>query len=261
VGADGLDVYRPRYDRILTKIRKILHRRTDLSTFVVHLTRRRDANYTAADALTNIARTRRLEARNPMGIAKQQDDPNDPTKQSQRVVCFSETPLEHVNLMCGPIEGRTVEMEPYGIALTKLKARKLGINPIWYLDTTPGRDWTLANTLDGVRDAAVRQAQAEGENFHSYAITALFPFIEQMGTWPSGSRKEFWWEREWRHAGHLDLPATALIWLCPEADIDRVNGGAGYELKPWLDPMWGLEEIIAHLSGFQLHDVTPFWND
>src|SRR5438093_1289094 len=91
---------------MLTKIRKILHRRTDLSTFVVHLTRRRDASYSAADALINIARARRLEARSPMGIARQQDDPTDPARQSQRVVCFSETPLEHVNLMCGPIEGR-----------------------------------------------------------------------------------------------------------------------------------------------------------
>lgn len=196
-----------------------------------------------------------------MGIARQQDDPNDPTKQSQRVVCFSETPLEHVNLMCGAIEGRSVEMEPYGIALTKLQARRLGINPVWYLDTTPGRDWTLANTLDGVRDAIVEQARAENENFHEYGITALFPFIEQMGTWSSDSRKEFWWEREWRHAGHLVLPSTGMIWLCPEADLESVTAGAGYELRPWLDPFWGLEEIIAHLSGFAPRDVTPFWND
>src|SRR5439155_21705829 len=122
---------------LLARIRRILHRRTDLSTFVVHLTRR-GATYSAADALVNIAQTSRLEARSPMGWAKGQDHSTDTARQSQRVVCFSETPLEHVNLMCGPIEGRSVEMEPYGFALTKLKARKLGVNPIWYIDTTPG---------------------------------------------------------------------------------------------------------------------------
>jgi Putative abortive phage resistance protein AbiGi, antitoxin len=244
----------------LAQIRGILHRRTDLSTFVVHLTRRRDANYSAADALGDIARTRRLEARSPMGWAKQQDDPNDATRQSQRVVCFSETPLEHVNLMCGDIEGRAIAMEPYGVALTKYKARKLGINPVWYVDTTPGRDWTIANTLDYLRDAAAEHARADREDFHTYTFAKLFPFMEQMGTWPQG-RKEFWWEREWRHVGHLSLPPVGVIWLCPAADIDAVTARAGYELKPWIDPTWGLEEIIAHLADFPLYDVTPFWND
>jgi hypothetical protein len=195
-----------------------------------------------------------------MGWAKDQDDPNDAAKQTQRVVCFSETPLEHVNLMCGEIEGRTIAMEPYGVALTKLKARKLGINPVWYIDMTPGRDWKLSPTLDHLRDAAVEQARADNENFHSYSLAALFPFMEQMGTWPT-SRKEFWWEREWRHVGDAQLPHTAMIWLCPEADIDEVNERAGYELTPWLDPTWGLEEIIAHLAGFPLREVSPFWDD
>ena len=197
-----------------------------------------------------------------MGWAKAEDDPHDRTKQNQRVVCFSETPLEHVNLMCGEIEGRTVALEPYGVALTKLKARKLGINPVWYIDMTGGADshnWRLSKTLDDIRNAAVRQARADNENFHTYSLAALFPFMEQMGTWGGGNRKEFWWEREWRHVGDLSLPFAGLIWLCPEAEIAGVNERAGYELKPWLDPTWGLEEIIAHLSGFPLREVTPFW--
>jgi hypothetical protein len=244
----------------LSQIRKILHRRTDLSTFVVHLTRRRDENYSAQDAIVSIAQAQRLEARTPMGWAKNQDDPNDPTRQTQRVVCFSETPLEHINLMCGEIEGRTVAMEPYGVALTKLRARQLGINPIWYVDMTPGRDWVLRNAIEGLRDALVEQARADRENFHTYALARLFPFMEQMGTWLN-SRKEFWWEREWRHVGHLNLPNSGLIWLFPEAEREAINERVGRELKPWLDPTWGLEEIIAHLSGIPLNQVSPFWND
>lgn len=197
-----------------------------------------------------------------MGWAKEQDDSHDPARQTQRVVCFSETPLEHVNLMCGEIEGREVVMEPYGLALTKLKARQLGINPIWYVDMTPGRDWVLRNAIEGLRDALLAQARADRENFHTYALARLFPFMEQMGTWPTrGSRKEFWWEREWRHAGHLDLPESGLIWLCPEDEIQAINERAERELKPWIDPRWGLEEIIAHLGGIPLREVSPFWND
>jgi Putative abortive phage resistance protein AbiGi, antitoxin len=247
--------------RLVAEIRSILHRRTDLSTFIVHLTRRRDANYGPQDALIDIARSGRLEARKPLGWAKAQDDPNDPAKQSQRVVCFSETPLEHINLMCGSIQGRSIAMEPYGIALTKLKARKLGINPVWYVDMTGGadsHDWTLARTLDWIRDQAVEAARADDRNFHEYTVAKLFPFIEQMGTWRDRSPKEFWWEREWRHAGNLELPDIGVIWLCPEREIDDVAERVGRKLVPWLDPRWGLEEIIAHLAGFPSGEVSPF---
>jgi hypothetical protein len=246
----------------MSEIRTILHRRTDLSTFVVHLTRRRDAGYGPQDALVDIARARRLEARTPLGWAKAQDDPSDPTKQSQRVVCFSETPLEHINLMVGPIEGRAIAMESYGLALPKLKARKLGINPVWYVDMTTGagdsHDWRLSRALDWLRDRMLEAAVEDDRNFHETLPARLFPFIEQMGTWPNRGPKEFWWEREWRHTGDLAIPGSSVMWLCPEGEIDQINERVGRELTPWIDPRWGLEEIVAHLAGFPMRDVTPF---
>ena len=51
---------------------------------------------------------------------------------------------------------------------------------------------------------------------------------------------------------------TGVIWLCPEHEIGHINGRVRRELTPWLDPRWGLEEIIAHLSGFPPAEVTPF---
>ena len=245
----------------VSEIRTILHRRTDLSTFIVHLTRQLNDVYGAQDAFVDIIRSGRLEARTPMGWAKAQDDPIDPAKQSQRVVCFSETPLEHINLMVGAIQGRRIAMEPYGVALPKLKARKLGINPIWYIDQTGGGDshnWVLSRTLDYLRDQTVRNALEAGDDFHSYTLAKLFPFMEQMGTWRGRPPKEFWWEREWRHVGNIELPASGLIWLCPEEEIARVNERVGRMLNPWLDPRWGLEEIVAHLAGFAAEDVSPF---
>ena len=116
-----------------------------------------------------------------------------------------------------------------------------------YVDMTPGRNWTVANTLDRLRDDATNPAI--DRDFHESALAKLFPFMEQMGRWQS-SLKESWWEREWRHVGHLELPVTGVIWLCPEDEISQINDRVGRELIPWLDPRWGLEEIIAHLSGF-----------
>jgi hypothetical protein len=245
----------------VAEIRNILQRRTDLSTFVVHLTRRQNATHSAQDALVGIALSGRLEARTPLGWAKTEDDKSDPAKQSQRVVCFSETPLEYIHSMVGPIDGRAIAMEPYGIALPKLKARKLGINPVWYIDMTTGtgdsHEWGLSKALDSLRDRTIEAAAADDRGFHAANPAKLFPFIEQMGTWPTSS-KEFWWEREWRHAGHLALPATSVMWLCPENEIEVIQRRVGRELSPWIDPRWGVEVIVAHLAGFPSADVSPF---
>ena len=112
-------------------------------------------------------------------------------------------------------------MEPYGLALPKLKARKLGINPVWYVDMTTGHTWHLAQALDQLRDNIVAQAAADNRNFHQSRLARLFPFIEQMGTWPNRSSKEFWWEREWRHAGNFSIPASGV--MCGSAPRMRLT--------------------------------------
>jgi hypothetical protein len=235
-------------------IRDVLNRRTDLSTFVVHLTRDRDElqePITAREALESIVEERYLRAETPMGMAKDQDDASDPAKQTQRVVCFSETPLEHIYSLVADIEGRRVWLRPYGLAMTKLTARRMGIGPIWYVNQTTGFDWEVTPAVNELNERAVREG-----NFHEDPIAKLTPFLEQMGTWSEGSRKEFWWEREWRHVGPLWLPSRGVIWLCPEADMGTFREKVGE--APLIDPTWGLEQIIAHLAGFEAKEWTPF---
>jgi hypothetical protein len=235
-------------------IRDVLNRRTDLSTFVVHLTRDKDGR-TARDALVSIMNTGYLRAETAMGWAKDEDVRTDPSKQTQRVICFSETPLEHIYSLVADIEGRKTRLRPYGLAMTKVTARKLGINPIWYVDQTAGqsKQWVVSKALDELRDAAI----ADG-NFHQSTIAKVTPFMEQMGSWPGRRPKEFWWEREWRHAGGLSLPPRKVIWLCPEEEMGLVREETGQQRVPMLDPRWGLEQIVAHLAGFTADEWTPF---
>jgi hypothetical protein len=238
---------------VVRHIRDILHRRTDLSTFVVHLTRDQPNGVSAREVLVQIIQSQRLEARKPFGWCKEEDDPGDPTRQSQRVVCFSETPLEHVYAMLGEMEpARQVVLRPYGLAFPKVRARKMGINPVWYVDKTPGRYWEVAHAIDGL----VEHARAGGD-FHSQAIAKLLPFIEPMGTWPT-SQREFWWEREWRHGGSVDLPESGVIWLFPEDEETEIRERVNRPVEPWIDPQWGLERIVAHLADFRPEDVSPF---
>jgi hypothetical protein len=159
------------------KIRELLSRRSDLSTFLVHLTRS-EGEETAKTRLQGILRSGKIEARNVFGAAKNLNA--DADLASQKCVCFTETPLEHVSLLLGPIEGRDCEFGPYGIAITKKVARKQGVNPVWYLDRTPGQvsQWELANSVDRLRDAAWDRTS---RTFRDGNVEKILPFIEHMG--------------------------------------------------------------------------------
>jgi hypothetical protein len=132
--------------------------------------------------------------------------------------------------------------------------RRLGINPVWYVDITPGRDW-LMNPINQLIEEGIAAGGFDGR-----PIARLAPFIEQMGTGTNAQgqpyRKEFWWEREWRHVGNLALPARVIV-LCPENEFAEFephlqwNGRDGV----LVDPTWGLEQIIARLAGFNANDT------
>jgi hypothetical protein len=231
-------------------ISEVIARRTDLGTFLVHLTRGETPEAARAN-LESILVGDNIEARAPLGHAYRKLQAARIPTDSQRCVCFSETPLEHVHLLTEEIAGRIQQFTQYGVALPKKLARRLGINPVWYVDMTPGHDW-LTQPIDELIDAAIASGRFAGS-----PIERLAPFVEQMGTWPNG-RKEFWWEREWRHRGDCQLPRR-LILLCPEADIEHFRNFVVERelgLQPsFIDPRWGLEQIIARLAGFESADV------
>ena len=237
-------------------IKELIARRSDLSTFLVHLTR--DYNgVTAKDNLRSILDDRYIEARNPYGTGASHLEPVEDAKpedvETQKVFCFTETPLEHIHLLANEIRGRLYNFGPYGVAITKRLARRCELNPVWYLDITPhvGDDW-LTRPLERLIDA-----QIDAGTFGQSDIAKLAPFIEQMG---SSARyfKEFWWEREWRHVGGLNLAAVRkFIVICPEPDFDYVMG-EWPKRPPFIDPDWSLEQIIGRLAGFEAEDIDPF---
>src|SRR6266498_565105 len=140
------------------EIREVLNRRTDLSTFVVHLTRDDTPNDYAPDAF-------------PLPL-----------------------PDARANLR-SIIEGRALSA-----------GRAMG----WALGV-PGLALNVAN------------------------IGKMTPFIEGMGTWAGGDpeQREFWWEREWRHHGQIDLAPwwDKAVWLCPEEQ----SASSAPWWKPWAE--------------------------
>jgi hypothetical protein len=251
-----------RRERSSLTISEVLNRRTDLSTFVVHLTRDSETG-TARDNLVSIIEERRLRAGDSKGWATWDGfGLNEDALATQRVVCFSETPLEHVHSLFAEIDGRALQFRSFGVAFPKMVARWMEVNPVWYVDLSraPGmwRDWPIKDALNALVVAA-----RDGNDFGAHPVARLTPFIEGMGSFPNGNggvrQREFSWEREWRHVGDLDLAPwwSKALWLCPESELDhfqRLVGDGGY----CIDPAWGLERIVGHLMGMAGEDMTPF---
>lgn len=234
------------------RIQEVLARRSDLSTFLVHLTRT-SGGKNARQRLAEIIIGGAIDAVSPFGHAVSRLQASRWSLDSQRCVCFTETPLEHISLLTEQIEGRQIKLEPYGIIITKKQARKLGVNPVWYLDITPGHDW-LTKPLNALIDRAIAEKNAQDPVF------TLTPLIEQFGL-GAGTPKDFSWEREWRVRNAFPLPKKYML-LCPEADhaaFQKILEEEGTNLLdvPMLDPAWGLETIIARLAGFKPEDVGP----
>jgi hypothetical protein len=219
-------------------IQEVLNRRSDLSTFVVHFTR--DSGGQPAKAnLESILGGLKIEARTAMGHLH--GVPNE-QRQESKVVCFTETPLEHAYSLVQDIAGRDIHLSSYGVAFTKEVARKKGANPIWYVDMTPGQDaqWAISKALDQIKDEALKSAGG----FPASPIAKVLPFVEQMLTTES-TQKEFWWEREWRHRGDFSFrqDEVALV-FCPEAEISDIEEYG----PPAVDPSWSLERMIDQLA-------------
>jgi hypothetical protein len=245
----------------MATLAEIVSRRTDLGTFVVHITR----TYKGRSAKRNleaILRGKQILARSPFGSAVKalqsairDSKASDDDLNSQKAVCFTETPLEHLHLMLAEITDirRACQFAPYGIAMTKKIARERGVNPIWYVDITPGHDW-LTNPINNL----VAEAITSG-NFADSHIARLTPFIEQMGSFGGLYRKEFWWEREWRHRGDFQVPRRVIL-IAPEAEHREFAEMAEDNAveASFIDPKWGLEAIIARLAGFDSDEIGPF---
>jgi hypothetical protein len=233
-------------------IAQLLRKRGDLSTFVVHFTRKGDDGIAPGRNLKSILTDETIEARTSFGPATSLLQWKRPRElKSQKCVSFSETPLEHLDCLTSEISGRRFSLSPYGLAFTKTTARRMGVNPIWYIDITPGHDW-LMKPINQLIDRELKTRKKFGRS----PLAQITPFIEQMGSGLGksgfGYRKEFWWEREWRYRGDFRFTLSAVaIGLVPEhrvKEFGKFTEKLGRRI-PFVDPKWSLERMITHLAG------------
>lgn len=210
-------------------------RRRDFSKHLVHLTRNLQES-SARDNLLSILSNRTIEARSPFGVAvarlKIAGCDTESALASQRVCCFSETPLEDLGGLIDPGMWRRFKFQPYGVVFERDFMVAKGANPVWYLNSysAPGVtfEWLVrdVNTLiDAVIMSESATPDAKAAAFQKSPMCRLAPMIETMGKWrrPSGGtrKKDFSFEREWRHAGDFHFtPNDVKAILTPPEDRD-----------------------------------------
>lgn len=197
----------------------------DMSPFVVHFTKKSPTAGEYENSLS-ILGSRRLEARNRFGIAKNHIE-------SLPCVCFSEVPLHQL--------GRLADKRgSYGIVFRKEFVVEHNGGPIMY---------AYQNTAHAV---ALRTLVNNAVGKLDDPIWRIAPYVDQPGQYGSSSYF-FEWEREWRHVGDLNFKESDLAFLIiPEHlhkaardffdNAEREHLGPNYKC-PFIDPYWSLDKI------------------
>ncbi|OHB66644.1 MAG: hypothetical protein A2Y77_16005 [Planctomycetes bacterium RBG_13_62_9] len=241
-------------------IQDILHFRSDISPFLVHLTRDGDGvdNSSAKAKLERIIRDRKLipgerEISDVRfgGTTSNMSAPD--RKKYFGAVCFTETPLNEVHCLL-EINGRGIDLSPYGLVFVKEALRKKGVCPVCYINNE-------RKDMDGVFKALFSLTDSLPDD--AAKLLPLFAVFGQkiqapgVPTRPEGTI-DFVWEREWRYpsvCGDLAFSdADVFVGLCPHDEINDFEGrfpGIGF-IDPQRNMKWYATKLIGARQRFGL---------
>jgi hypothetical protein len=137
------------------------------------------------------------------------------------------------------VSGRQVELEPYGICVTKKSVREERGNQVLYVN------WPASKKMGSVWDICAEAGRWE-------VLADIMPFVSKVD-----DDYDFHWEREWRIPESYQLLGREdLIILCPEHEIASlravISGDSQltrwYEAIPIVDPSWRPARIIREMS-------------
>jgi hypothetical protein len=235
----------------MRNISHVLNFRDDLSPFLVHLTRPR-AGVPARDFLQEIIETGILipgsslvsDARFGMrtyGMAEIEK------RTFFSALCLTETPLNEIHCLL-ELQGRQINLEPYGLVFLKDALRRKGVSPVVYLNNYDG-------SVDDVVGAICSLTQTDETHLEAALLLPLIAVFGQkiqppgVGNRPGGE-VDFTWEREWRFPairGHLKFGAgDVFVGVCPHDEIEefeRLLPGVDF-VDPRRNMKWYASKLI-----------------
>lgn len=211
---------------------EFLKGKRDFSPLLVHLTKDDEGEgISAKDILAEILTRKILLAASHYCLfdTDLEKPENSLIKEKFKVVCFTETPLDLVDILLLELEGRYFfKPKPYGLVFTKDFIRQRGGNPVFYVSKI------IFDSLWKAYKNAKERNFDQGDN----KFLALVNYCDEQ--------MDFHWEREWRVVGNLDFELSDVyLAFCPEKHM------ADFEEKfnelTFIDPKWGIYQILEKL--------------
>lgn len=219
---------------IKRKITEVLLLRSDISPFLVHLTKNSQKNFKdAKEIFEKILEEQKLipgNSNSPPSIASfglenfSRDSQsakfswNKTWGKAFRAVCFTETPLEEIHCLLD-IQKRSVDLEPYGLVFWKDILERKGVQPAIYLNNYLGDKHLLIKALV--------EASETNKVIREEFLPLLTMFGRKVDPGCGSSQKNngvnFYWEREWRYPscrGNFEFDwDDVCLGLCPHGRI------------------------------------------
>ncbi len=226
---------------------EIVRKRTDLSFFLVHLTKA-NKDMDPAHRLMSILQansTGYCSLRGtPQGyFGKLEDVVSDPVlTELARGVAFTEAPLDQIKHFAMPIDAAGRQYSSFGLVFEQEFIRKARGNPCFYVNTWP--DLSRRDALfDLLNDGHLKTS----------AYRDLLLYFNIFGEGKGGKPLDFYWEREWRVPGDLRFRHEDVFVGLADSDEDTKGRSwvkyfrHTFPKVPFIDPQWSNDEILQAL--------------
>jgi hypothetical protein len=237
-------------------LEKVKWRRSDLSFFLVHLTKddpktKTDANM-ALDLILSPDDSGLCTLKgNPQGLfGKVEKVP----KGLIKAVSLTEAPLDQIKHFAEPIPGDdSRNYSKYGLVFDQDFIRREGGNPCFYLNTLYS---------DNLKKAALHLVDCVrfDENPDCLQLLRFFSIFGRTGAEKKKREIDFYWEREWRVPGDLKFRhSDVFVGLCDHTEIKTYS--SRYDI-PFICPDWNYDRILETLRNWhpkESLDVLGFY--
>lgn len=219
----------------MTNKLEMIERRADMSKLNVHLTRDNTNTHgedgaPARDNFLSILQDCEIRARQAHSLYAAKV----PLlyRKSFHVSCFTETPLTQINRLARHINGRRIQLEPWGFAFNREFMIENGAHPVTYVNSYPAND-PVREAYDEIFESAVNLKFRKDR-------WKVLPFISAIQP-----GYDFGWEREVRIRGPLKFEHSDIVCaIVPENVGVDIRQKLAKLAIPMYTPGWSLERFV-----------------
>jgi hypothetical protein len=225
---------------------RVVWKRSDLSFFLVHLTKDRDSLLSILNKQDGYCSIN--GARN--GFFK---DFADVPSEDVTGVSLTEAPLDQIKHFAHSMDGDVVrKYSKYGVVFDQLFIRRIGGNPCFSVNTLA--DYTLRDAILDLKDRCPREEYAPMRRlllyFNTFGFTGASKGVREV---------DFYWEREWRVPGNLRFRYEDIfVALCNSDDVVQLS--EAYPEVPFICPDWNYDRILQRLRSWTISSECR-WGD